>query len=139
MTTVSKVVEVTTICSGCWSTTGSSEAQVMIQLRAARARADNDTFIFDAPTGTSTDSVVDFGVGTDHLAVHGADYGLLTGTLDPDCFETGATPTKGHAEFFYDATAQTLYWDADGSAEGSVAIATFETAVTLNSTDFQIL
>jgi Ca2+-binding RTX toxin-like protein len=100
-----------------------------------------DTFVFDAPNGTSSDRVTDFASAQgDRLAVHAADYGLATGALDPDWFETGATATKAHAEFLYNATLKTLFWDADGAGgAGGVAIATFNSAVTLHSTDFTII
>jgi Ca2+-binding RTX toxin-like protein len=98
-----------------------------------------DTFVFDAPTGTSTDEVVDFGIGRDRIAVYSSDYGLPAGPLAPDRFETGSAPTTGHAQFFYDTSADTLYWDANGMAGGSVAIATFGPAVTLSHTDFVVI
>jgi Ca2+-binding RTX toxin-like protein len=103
-----------------------------------------DRFVFDAPTGASTDRVVDFSVSqADKLAVYGSDYGLAAGALNVDWFETvaaGGTGTKGHAEFVYNTALRTLFWDSDGvGSEAAVKLATFDTAVTLHSTDFLIL
>ncbi|MCJ2035345.1 putative Ig domain-containing protein [Methylobacterium sp. J-068] len=104
-----------------------------------------DIFIFDAPSGTSADRVMDFRVlQGDKLAVHGSDYGLGTGLLPADYFETVSTPgglaTKAHAEFLFNSASQTLLWDPDGSgAAAAVSVASFATKVVLHETDFVIL
>jgi Ca2+-binding RTX toxin-like protein len=99
----------------------------------------SDTFVLDAPSGTSADIITDFVKGEDLLAFHALDYGLPTGTLDPARFETGPSATTNSAEFFYNADEQSLYWDADGVAGESVLVASFETAVPLQSTDILII
>ena len=104
-----------------------------------------DIFLFDAPTGTSADRIMDFQiVQGDKLAVHGSDYGLNSGSLAPDWFETIATAnglgTKAHAEFLFNSASQTLLWDPDGAGSASaVTLTTFATKVVLHNTDFVIL
>ncbi|MBX6323979.1 MAG: calcium-binding protein, partial [Rhodospirillaceae bacterium] len=101
----------------------------------------DDTFVLDAPTGTSADRITDFSASQgDRIGVHGSDCGLAAGTLDPDWFESGATATRPHAEFLYDAAARALLWDPDGAgAADATTIATFTTAVGLSHTDFVVL
>ncbi len=98
----------------------------------------NDTFVFAAPTGASMDTVTDFATG-DHVAVHGTDYGLAPGALDPAYFVQGSAATASHAQFVYDTGTHDLMWDADGTGvTAAVQIAGFN-AVVLHSTDFIVL
>jgi Ca2+-binding RTX toxin-like protein len=89
-----------------------------------------DTFVLDKATGTSFDSITDFVSGTDKLGFKASDYGLAAGALDPSRFVQGtqATSASGVGQFVWDATAKTLYWDADGAGgTAAVKVATFTT------------
>jgi Ca2+-binding RTX toxin-like protein len=108
-----------------------------------------DRFVLDAPTGTSTDKIMDFaaaatGAATvDKIAFQGSAFGgLAAGALDPSLFVAGtnATAAAGTGQFVYDKLVKTLYWDADGAGAGAkVAVATFNSAVALSAADFLIL
>jgi Ca2+-binding RTX toxin-like protein len=101
-----------------------------------------DVFVFDAPTGTSTDTIADFTAADgDKLAVHGADYGLAAGALpDASYFAAFGAADVGHGRFLYKAGTKTLFWDADGvSATANAEIAVFDTGVTLAHTSFIVL
>ena len=95
-----------------------------------------DTFVFGAASDGGADKITDFEHGVDRLRFTGSDYGLEPGPLDADHLQFGSAASLGHAQFLYDADLKTLYWDADGLAGGSVAIANFTTAVTLTAGDF---
>ena len=52
----------------------------------------------------------------------------------------GAGATHNHAEFVYDASKKTLFWDSDGvGGAAAVAGTAFSTAVTLTHSDFMIV
>jgi Ca2+-binding RTX toxin-like protein len=103
-----------------------------------------DQFVFDSPSRTSADSVIDFSSAQgDRLAVYGADYGLDAGLLaDASYFAlaSSALADVDHGRFLYKAASRTLSWDADGSVgTPNTVIATFDTAAKLSESDFLVL
>ncbi|WFU18466.1 Calx-beta domain-containing protein [Bradyrhizobium sp. CB3481] len=121
--------------------------------------AGSDTFVFRFPDATSTDKVRDYSTGVDQIGIYAADYGLSLGhglvadgtgklVLDPAYFAAvaGSASTiqgtaSGHGQFVFSSTASTwtLMWDADGAGlSHGVALATFNSGVTLSAADFAV-
>src|SRR6478736_1928902 len=121
--------------------------------------AGSDTFVFRSPDATSTDRVKDYSTGVDRIGIYASDYGLSLGhglvddgtgklVLDPTDFAAvaGSASTvqgtaSGHGQFLFSSTASTwpLMWDADGAgASHGVALATFNSGVTLSAADFAV-
>jgi hypothetical protein len=75
-----------------------------------------------------------FGKG---LAVGGANTGLL----DPSHFIANATgPTNMLADFWFNTSTETLYFDSNGSLPGGqTAMAHLQTNFTLHSTDIHLI
>jgi hypothetical protein len=121
--------------------------------------AGSDTFVFRFPDATSTDKVKDYSSGVDRIGIYAGDYGLSLGhglvddgtgklVLDPTYFvavagsaSTVQGTSSGHRQFVFSSTASTLtlMWDADGAGPShGVALATFNSGVTLSATDFTV-
>jgi hypothetical protein len=121
--------------------------------------AGSDTFVFRFPDATSTDKVKDYSSGADRIGIYAGDYGLSLGhglvadgtgklVLDPTYFvavagsaSTVQGTSSGHGQFVFSSTASTwtLMWDADGAGPShGVALATFNSGVTLSAADFTI-
>jgi hypothetical protein len=119
----------------------------------------SDTFVFRSPDATSTDKVKDYSAGADHIGIYASDYGLSLGhglvddgtgklVLDPTYFAAvaGSASTvqgtsSGHGQFVFSSTASTwtLMWDTDGAGSShGVALATFNSGVTLSAADFTV-
>jgi Calx-beta domain/RTX calcium-binding nonapeptide repeat (4 copies) len=120
----------------------------------------SDTFVFRFPDAASTDRVKDFtAADNDHIGVYASDYGLALGhglidggsgnlVLDPGYFvavagsaSTVQGTSVGHGQFVFSSSASTwtLMWDADGAgASHGVALATFNSGVTLKAADFTV-
>jgi hypothetical protein len=120
----------------------------------------SDTFVFGRPDPTSTDRVKDFSAAdADHVGIYASDYGLSLGNglvvdgtgklvLDPAYFVAVAGSasvvqgtSSGHGQFVFSSTASTwtLMWDADGAGPShGVALATFNSGVTLSAADFGV-
>ena len=121
--------------------------------------AGSDTFVFRSPDATSTDRVKDYTPGADRIGIYASDYGLSLGhgliddgtgklVLAPTYFAAvaGSASTvqgtsSGHGQFVFSSTASTwtLMWDADGVGPShGVALATFNSGVTLSAADFTV-
>jgi len=122
--------------------------------------AGSDTFVFRFADATSTDKVKDFSAADhDHIGIYAGDYGLSLGhglvddgtgnlVLDPAYFVAvagGASfvqgTASGHGQFVFSTSASTLtlMWDQDGAGPShGVALATFNSGVTLSATDFTV-
>lgn len=101
-----------------------------------------DRFVLDSPAQTGADlatpdTIADFTSG-ETLLVRASDYGLAAGSLSASDFAVAEDANLGHAQFYYNETTDTLYWDADGVSGDSVAIAYFENGATLSSSDFSV-
>jgi serralysin len=108
--------------------------------------AGNDIFVFNvAPdVATNVDTVTDFTVGTDILAVDDAVFTMLTvGALAANEFAAGAGFTTGQSAmdyFVYNTSTGDLYYDADGSgAGGSTLLAHLTSHLSLASNDFLVV
>jgi hypothetical protein len=121
--------------------------------------AGSDSFVFRFPDATSTDKVKDYLSGADRIGIYAGDYGLSLGhglaadrtgelVLDPTYFVAVAGSasavqgtSSGHGQFVFSSTASTwtLMWDADGAGPShGVALATFNSGVTLSAADFTV-
>src|SRR5215216_5588338 len=121
--------------------------------------AGSDTFVFRFADATSTDKVKDYSSGADRIGIYAGDYGLSLGNgliadgtgklvLDPTYFVAVAGSasavqgtSSGHGQFVFSSTASTwtLMWDADGAGPShGVALATFNSGVTLSAADFTV-
>jgi Ca2+-binding RTX toxin-like protein len=102
-----------------------------------------DHFVFTGAIADSKDTVVDFAVGTDKIAIvaAGFDSSLATGALDPEWFVVGESATaSGHGQFVYNSSARELLWDPDGQGEAAaIALARFSTAISLQASDFLLV
>jgi len=97
-----------------------------------------DSFVFAAAgSANGFDRVADFVHGTDQLLFTGSDYGFASGhLLTTGEFTVGATAVGASAQFVWNPTNHTVYWDHDGAGgAGAIAIATFQGSVTVDSTD----
>jgi Ca2+-binding RTX toxin-like protein len=85
-----------------------------------------DRFVFSSVANNGHDHIVDFEHGLDRLVFTGAQYGFAAGHVLTDAeFTVGSAAVGTGAQFIWDAVAQKLYWDADGSGAG----AAFELAI----------
>lgn len=122
--------------------------------------AGSDTFVFGPPDATSTDKIHDYSsTDHDHVGIYASDYGLSPGhglvddgtgklVLDPAYFVAVTGPASvvqgtasGHGQFVFSTSASTLtlMWDPDGAGPShGVALATFNSGVTLSPNDFTV-
>ena len=75
--------------------------------------------------------------GSDELDFTGADYGFAAGhQLTAAEFTAGSAAVGANAQFVWDATTSTLYWDHDGAGgDAAVALATFSGWVQVSAGD----
>ncbi|GAA3110251.1 hypothetical protein GCM10010520_63360 [Rhizobium viscosum] len=93
-----------------------------------------DTFALAAPSPFNFASINDFGAD-DFLLFQSADFqGMTTATLD---FHVGKTAIGTDAQFYFNSSDRTLYWDEDGTGgDGAVGVALLNGAYVLQSGDF---
>lgn len=98
-----------------------------------------DRFYFEDVT-QGADTITDFTVGTDKIAVCSSNFGdLATGTLGSQYFALAGAETSD-TRFVYSATAGVLSYDADGSgAMVGTAIATLTNGSMLSASDILIV
>jgi len=101
-----------------------------------------DSFVFSAAgSANGVDFIQDFVHGTDLLVFASADYGFAAGhSLTASEFTAGSTAVGASAQFVWDSTTHTLYFDHDGAGgDAAIAIATFDASATLTSSDFHFV
>jgi Ca2+-binding RTX toxin-like protein len=100
--------------------------------------AGNDTFHFGSPAEGS-DTIMDFRHGADHLEFDAAAFGFDPGHAQAgvNFFLAGATQGEGTAaSLIYEAKSGKLWFDADGTGEGSaVLVATLKGKAGLTADD----
>jgi len=104
-----------------------------------------DTIMLDLLFQDRPDQLRDFVSGEDLLGFSATELGLIVGNgltaggdLDAGYLSFGAAPSTGHAEFFFDAGREYLYFDADGITGDSIAVAELQGVTTLTASDFLI-
>ncbi|GLO12418.1 hypothetical protein PPUJ20028_09990 [Pseudomonas putida] len=105
--------------------------------------AGSDIFRFSTPPGASNlDYVTDFTAGTDHLALSSAVFNLNgQAPSDPGVLAnvSGAQTEQAGANLVFNQSNQTLYYDADGAANGNaVAVVTLAGVASLAASDVQL-
>lgn len=106
--------------------------------------AGNDVFVFNAALGAPNIDQIDFVVADDTIRLaSGVFAGLSTGALAGAAFVANATGNAGDAtdRIIYDTVTGRLYFDADGSAAGSVRVhfATASAGLAMTSADFFVV
>jgi Ca2+-binding RTX toxin-like protein len=86
----------------------------------------NDTFAFDRTTDFG-DLIADFANATgnnDRFTFNASEIGLSAGTLDPTQFRSGTSNLAGDANdrFIFRTTDKTLWFDANGTGAGGLAL-----------------
>ena len=103
--------------------------------------AGSDTFVYLNP-GEGNDTVTDFEVGSDQIAVIGAAFSadLSTGIVDPAAFFTGGSATETAHRFGYDSGSGKVLFDPDGVGGTDVTIvATIDPGLSFSKTDITVL
>lgn len=98
-----------------------------------------DVFVFTGVADAS-DSITDFKVGVDTIAIDLAGFGLTS--FDDSLFESNATgkATEADTRFVYNETLGRLFYDADGTgSEKAVLVATLRGAPELTADSFSII
>ncbi|MFK0270559.1 cadherin-like domain-containing protein, partial [Pseudomonas asiatica] len=101
----------------------------------------NDTFRFSAaPDATTSNVVSDFTHGADHLSLDSSAFQFNGQPIEAVLANVSATQTEqAGAQLVYNQSNQTLYYDADGAANGnSVAVVTLAGVATLAASDVQL-
>lgn len=101
-----------------------------------------DSFEFlAAGTANGIDRVQDFVSGTDFLAFNASDYGFAVGATPTAAqFTYGTAATGPGAQFYFNLTTHTLYFDASGAGGAAgIAIAIFDNAAVPVAADFHFL
>ncbi|MNY42222.1 hypothetical protein D3C86_1770900 [compost metagenome] len=103
----------------------------------------DDIFRFStAPGGNNIDSVTDFTAGQDHLALSNAVFNLQGQALtDPGVLAnvTDNQTEQAGANLVFNQSNQTLYYDADGAANGNAAaVVTLTGVASLAASDLQL-
>ncbi|CAN5605755.1 hypothetical protein BH10PSE4_BH10PSE4_24950 [soil metagenome] len=95
-----------------------------------------DVFRFDG-LGLGVDKIADFQVGTDHIALKAAGFGVAS-LADLDFVSgVGPSPTSGHATLLYDTATGALFFDANGGdGADKVQIATLVNKAAIHLSDF---
>ena len=84
-----------------------------------------DWFVFDAPlsAANNVDTIIDFGTGTDVIALDTAVFTSIgTGTLPEEAFYARSSGTAAHDaddRIIYNTSSGKLYYDADGNLPGA--------------------
>ncbi|WP_329603645.1 cadherin-like domain-containing protein [Pseudomonas putida] len=98
----------------------------------------NDTFRFSAaPDATTSNVVSGFTQGADHLSLDSSAFQFNGQPIEAVLANVSATQTEqAGAQLVYSQSNQTLYYDADGAANGnSVAVVTLAGVATLAASD----
>ncbi len=98
-----------------------------------------DAFLFAAAAVNGVDKLTDFTHGTDTLIFTGTDYGFAAGhSLTATEFTSKAVGTT--AQFIWNASTHTLYWDHDGAGgDAAVMLATLQSSATLTASDLHFV
>jgi Ca2+-binding RTX toxin-like protein len=104
---------------------------------------DSDTFVFDTPLDprTNLDTITDFDVSMDTIALAGSFFGGIggAGTVPAFTFHVGSGATSVTDRIIYDRDQGTLYYDADGTG-GFAQIAFAKVgAIDLSYANFKII
>ena len=98
-----------------------------------------DSFVFSHfGVANGFDYVEDFESGVDHLVFSAADYGFAPNhVLQAGELTLGASAVGNSAQFVFNTTTHTLYWDSNGAASGGMTSILFmDNGATPTASDF---
>ena len=102
-----------------------------------------DTFVFSTALGpTNIDSILDFAVGVDRIALDDAIFSAFAGqaSVGVAAFHIGSAAHDADDRIVYDSANGSLYYDADGMGGGAAkAFAVLSTGLALTQNDFLIV
>jgi len=102
-----------------------------------------DTFVFSTALGpTNIDSILDFAVGVDRIALDDAIFSAFAGqaSVGAAAFHIGSAAHDADDRIVYDSANGSLYYDADGMGGGAAkAFAVLSTGLALTQNDFLIV
>jgi len=102
-----------------------------------------DTFVFSTALGpTNIDSILDFAVGVDRIALDDAIFTAFAGQalVGAAAFHIGSAAHDADDRIVYDSAIGSLFYDADGTGAGAAkAFAMLSTGLALTQNDFLIV
>lgn len=100
-----------------------------------------DTFVVRRiPGGGQADTITDFSIGEDRIAIGARAFGLDKGALDASVFHIGSTAADAADRILYNTATGALLFDADGSGAGAaVQIASLGTGLALTAADILVI
>ena len=101
----------------------------------------SDQFVYLNP-GDGGDTITDFAVGMDKVAAVASGFGdeLPAGELSENSFAIGSAATSSDQRFVFNDASGELFFDADGSSNGSQQlIATLDGVSNLSARDIMLL
>src|SRR6185436_17266189 len=101
-------------------------------------------FLFDEAGNANADTLTDFQVGIDKIALDNDRFGKLgatIGELNPENFWSGAEAHAASDRVIYDTVSGKLYYDPDGTGEkAQVLIATLsDSPDDVSAADFKVI
>jgi hypothetical protein len=106
--------------------------------------AETDKFVYTNPLGGGIDSISGFEdvtnqSGADKVVFSRGGFTAgdidLNGAMDVGAFSSQVNSTSSGANFIYNTTNTTLYYDADGSAGGEISIVSFDLGTDIAAAD----
>jgi Ca2+-binding RTX toxin-like protein len=103
--------------------------------------AGRDTFVFDNRLGSSNvDSIYDFSVADDTIALDDLYYNTFGSRLDAGEFRIGTRAADRSDKVIYDQASGALYYDPDGSGSGAqIKIAQLSAQLKMTAADFVVM
>ncbi|WP_290896315.1 calcium-binding protein [Hoeflea sp.] len=105
--------------------------------------AGNDIFVFNTSLNAAgnVDTVTDFTVGVDSIALENAVFTALTtpGVLAASEFQVGASANDASDRIIYNSGTGALFYDSDGNgAAAAIQFATLSAGLALTAGDFMV-
>ena len=99
-----------------------------------------DRFVFESKLVNNVDTIVDFHVGVDKIALSHFFFTLDGNIVSADQFHIGAAAADGNDHIIYNANTGALFYDADGNGSGAaIHFATLAKHLALTHADFEVL
>ena len=98
-----------------------------------------DQFAFRSELVNNVDTIVDFQVGVDKIALSHCVFTLDGDTVSADQFHVGAAAADGNDHIVYNPNTGALFYDADGNGSGAaIHFATLAKHLALTHDDFLV-
>ena len=92
----------------------------------------SDTFNFNFLGAANADRIVDFGVGTDWIALSSGTFPAVHAALEAQEFRLGTAAVDGDDRILYDSATGRLFYDPDGTLHGASSAAPVLFAIVAN-------